>query len=79
MRKNLPDAVRNSPPNVVTEDGLEIKICVRTYRLFYVSQSEDYLFKLRTFDDVEAASKQLQKKNAARQKWLQQQKTQNVS
>ncbi|KAJ7773028.1 histone deacetylase complex, SIN3 component [Mycena metata] len=81
MRKNLPDAVRNAPPNVVTEDGLEIKICVRTYRLFYVSESEDYLFKLRTFNDVEAASKQLQKKNAARQKWLQQQqqKIENVS
>ncbi|KAJ7158939.1 hypothetical protein C8R46DRAFT_907080 [Mycena filopes] len=50
MRKNLPDAVRNAPPNVVTDDGLEIKICVRTYRLFFVSKSEDYLFKIRTFD-----------------------------
>jgi len=74
LRKNLPAAaVQDAPPNVVTQDGLEIKICVRTYRLFYVSASEDYLFKLRTYDDVEAASKQLKKRNALRQQWLQQQ------
>lgn len=70
MRKNLPAAVRNASPNIVTQDGLEIKICVRTYRLFYVSASEDYLFKLRTSEDMEAASKQLDKKNALRRKWL---------
>ncbi|KAJ7903728.1 hypothetical protein B0H14DRAFT_2666128 [Mycena olivaceomarginata] len=72
LRKNLPAAVQNAPPNVVTQDGLEIKICVRTYRLFYVSASEDYLFKLRTCEDVEAASKQLKKRNVLRQQWLQQ-------
>ncbi|KAJ6544852.1 hypothetical protein DFH09DRAFT_1172920 [Mycena vulgaris] len=70
LRKNLPAAVQDAPPNVITQDGLEIKICVRTYRLFYVSQSEDYLFKLRTFGDVEAVSKQLAAKNSFRQKWL---------
>ncbi|KAJ7494566.1 histone deacetylase complex, SIN3 component [Mycena galericulata] len=69
--RNLPMAIQNAPPNVVTQDGLEIKICVRTYRLFYVSASEDYLFKLRTFGDVEATSKLLEKKNTLRQKWLQ--------
>ncbi|KAJ7475654.1 histone deacetylase complex, SIN3 component [Mycena latifolia] len=72
LRKNLPAAAQDAPPNVVTQDGLEIKICVRTYRLFYVSESEDYLVKLRTFGDVEAASKQLEKKNSFRQIWLQQ-------
>ncbi|KAJ7674160.1 hypothetical protein B0H17DRAFT_1208186 [Mycena rosella] len=71
LRKNLPAAVQDAPPNVVTQDGLEIKICVRTYRLFYVSASEDYLFKLRTFADVEVASKELESKNSFRQRWLQ--------
>ncbi|KAJ6607345.1 hypothetical protein B0H10DRAFT_2071870 [Mycena sp. CBHHK59/15] len=71
LRKNLPPGVRDAPPNVVTQDGLEIKVCVRTYRLFFVSQSEDYLFKLRTFGDVEVASRCLETKNALRQKWLQ--------
>ncbi|KAJ7178645.1 hypothetical protein C8R43DRAFT_974110 [Mycena crocata] len=74
MRKNLPAAVKNAPPNVMTQDGLEIKICVRTYRLFYVAESEDYLFKLRTLGEVEAAFKQLEKRNTLRQKWLQQQR-----
>ncbi|KAF7375062.1 Histone deacetylase complex, SIN3 component [Mycena sanguinolenta] len=75
LRKNLPAAVQNTPPNVLTQDGLEIKICVRTYRLFYVSASEDYLFKLRTFEQVEAASELLKKGNARRQQWLQEQQS----
>jgi len=73
LRKNLPAAVKNAPPKVATQDGLEIKICVRTYRLFYVSASEDYLFKLRTFEEAEATSASLEKGNARRQKWLQEQ------
>jgi paired amphipathic helix protein Sin3a len=71
--KNLPAAVKNAPPKVATQDGLEIKICVRTYRLFYVSASEDYLFKLRTIEEAEATSASLEKGNARRQKWLQEQ------
>ncbi|KAJ7726062.1 hypothetical protein DFH07DRAFT_246063 [Mycena maculata] len=74
LRKNLPSTVENAPPNVVTQDGLEIKICVRTYRLFFVSRSEDYLWKLRQFADVDATTKLLEKKTALRQKWLQQRK-----
>ncbi|KAJ7274574.1 hypothetical protein B0H12DRAFT_1089258, partial [Mycena haematopus] len=73
LRKNLPAAVQNVPLNVLTQDGLEIKICVRTYRLFYVSASEDYLFRLRTFEQVEAISELLKKGNARRQQWLQKQ------
>ncbi|KAJ6513448.1 hypothetical protein C8R45DRAFT_963699, partial [Mycena sanguinolenta] len=75
LSKNLPVAVLNAPPSVLTQDGLEIKICVRTYRLFYVSASEDYLFKLRTFEHVEAASELLKKGNARRQQWLQEQQS----
>ncbi|KAJ6494619.1 histone deacetylase complex, SIN3 component [Mycena vitilis] len=71
LRKNLPAAIRNAPPDVITQDGLEIKICVRTYRLFYVSESEDYLFKLRSFNHVEAASTQLKQRDALRQRWMQ--------
>ncbi|KAJ7650581.1 hypothetical protein FB45DRAFT_888175 [Roridomyces roridus] len=72
LRRNLPAAVHNAPPNVVTQDGLEIKICVRTYRLFYVSNSEDYLFKLRTFESTQAVLKQqLESRKSLRQKWLQ--------
>lgn len=68
--RNLPAAERNTPPQVVTQDGLEIKVCVRTYRLFFVSKSEDYLWKLRSRDEVQKASEQLERKNALRRKWL---------
>ncbi|THH08411.1 hypothetical protein EW145_g2724 [Phellinidium pouzarii] len=29
----------------VSQSGLEIKVCVRTYRMFFVSQTEDFLFR----------------------------------
>ncbi|EDR09492.1 Sin3 protein [Laccaria bicolor S238N-H82] len=40
LRRNIPAAVRDTPPDVSTQDGLEIKVCVRTYRLFYVSKQK---------------------------------------
>ncbi|KAJ7104329.1 histone deacetylase complex, SIN3 component [Mycena belliarum] len=67
---NLALAVQDALPNVATQDSLEIKICVRTYRLFYVSKSEDYLFRLRTVEEVAAATKQLERKASFRRKWL---------
>ncbi|KAJ7052531.1 hypothetical protein C8F01DRAFT_1033117 [Mycena amicta] len=73
LRRNLPAAVQNAPPNVVTGDGLEIKVCVQTYRLFYVSHSEDFLVKLRSREDVEAISKRVKRKKESRLKWLKEQ------
>ncbi|KAK0449645.1 uncharacterized protein EV420DRAFT_1646964 [Desarmillaria tabescens] len=42
LRKNLPTTIPTEA-NIKTSDGLKIKVCVRTYRLFFVSDSEDYL------------------------------------
>ena len=51
----------------------DARLCVRvslgTYRLFYVSNSEDCLFKIRTQEEVDSATAQL-KQNVLRQKWL---------
>nr|GAT60896.1 predicted protein [Mycena chlorophos] len=70
LRRNIPPAVQNKTPNIATADGLEIKICVQTYRLFYVAHSEDYLFKLRSKEEVEGISKRLKRKNELRAKWF---------
>ncbi|KAF7327545.1 HDAC-interact domain-containing protein [Mycena kentingensis (nom. inval.)] len=70
LRRNLSAEVQKAPPNVVTADGLEIKICVQTYRLFYVSRSEDYLFKLRSREEAEQLRRRPQRRNASRLKWL---------
>src|SRR5216117_3546465 len=42
----------NSPPQVVGCGGLEIKVCVRTYRLFFVSGTEGLLFHPRTDEEL---------------------------
>ena len=42
LRKHVP--LPNTPPPFVVADGaLEMRVCVRTYRIFYVSHTEDFL------------------------------------
>ncbi|KAK7032931.1 histone deacetylase complex, SIN3 component [Favolaschia claudopus] len=71
LRKNLPLELK--PPHVATRDSLEIKICVRTYRLFYVSSSEDYLFQLHSREEMQRCREKLHTRQALRQQWLQEQ------
>ncbi|KAG5651812.1 hypothetical protein H0H81_007335 [Sphagnurus paluster] len=70
LRRNLPQSVRDVQPNVITRDGLEIKICVRTYRLFFVSKTEDFLWKLSTREERKKAAEHLRAREALRRKWL---------
>ena len=43
LRRNLPTQVGEDPPlNVETRSGLELKICVNTYKIFFVDNTEDY-------------------------------------
>lgn len=55
-------------------DGLQIKVCVRTYRLFFVADTEDYLYKLRDPEESQKARKQLRLRNMLRKKWIDEQK-----
>ena len=50
--------------------GLEIKVCVRTYRLFYVSRTEDVLWRTPSAAESERASARLATRDAARAEWL---------
>ncbi|KAF9445685.1 hypothetical protein P691DRAFT_805298 [Macrolepiota fuliginosa MF-IS2] len=70
LRRNIPAKVRDTQPEVITQDGQEIKVCVRTYRLFYVPEKEDFLWKVRSRDEVEDAAVNLKKRNALRKRWL---------
>ncbi|KAF8067547.1 histone deacetylase complex, SIN3 component [Lyophyllum atratum] len=69
LRRNLPPGVRDAQPNVATRDGLEIKICVRTYRLFFVSNTEDFLWKISTREETRKAATHLQAREKLRKKW----------
>jgi paired amphipathic helix protein Sin3a len=43
LKRNLPAHVGEEPPlNVETKSGLELKICVNTYKIFFVDNTEDY-------------------------------------
>ena len=35
----------DSEDSVIARPGLEIKVCVRTYRLFFVAHSEDFMWR----------------------------------
>jgi paired amphipathic helix protein Sin3a len=71
--RNIPVAVKETQPDVSSQDSLEIKICVRTYRLFYVTKSEDFLWKYRPKDEMERSFAKLKRRNAMREEWLQKQ------
>ncbi|KAN0116479.1 hypothetical protein V8E52_005860 [Russula decolorans] len=50
--------------------GLEIKVCVRTYRLFYVSRTEDVLWRTASSAENERAKARLAVREATRAQWL---------
>ena len=68
--RNLPAVVREAQPDVSSEDGLEIKVCLRTYRLFYVSNTEDFMWRHRYKEEVDKNSQRLKLRNELRRKWL---------
>ncbi|EAU81489.2 sin3b [Coprinopsis cinerea okayama7 len=70
LRRNIPAAVKETQPNVASTDNLEIKVCVRTYRLFYVSKSEDFLWKYRSKEEMESCFDQLKARNEQRRRWI---------
>jgi paired amphipathic helix protein Sin3a len=48
LKRNLPTQVGEEPPvNVETKSGLELKICVNTYKIFFVDNTEDYFCRRR--------------------------------
>ncbi|KAH7882268.1 hypothetical protein F5I97DRAFT_1816924 [Phlebopus sp. FC_14] len=46
LRRNVPPSLMKTIPEVVARGSLEIRVCVRTYRLFYVPKTEDYLCRI---------------------------------
>lgn len=59
-------------PHIIARGGLQIKVCVRTYRLFFVSKSEDIMFRLSSRAERAEARKAVESRNEKRRKWLEQ-------
>ncbi|KAI0263083.1 hypothetical protein BC834DRAFT_939102 [Gloeopeniophorella convolvens] len=72
LRRSLPPAPAPAAPpaDFYARGALEIKVCVRTYRLFYVSHTEDVLWRLPTPAERERAAQAGAERDRARGAWL---------
>lgn len=57
-------------PDVLSSEKLQIKVCVRTYRFFFVPNTEDSFWRLRKADEVKVAQEQVRARDSQRRKWL---------
>ncbi|KAL8276936.1 hypothetical protein RQP46_010664 [Phenoliferia psychrophenolica] len=48
LKKASPDGVEKFPPHLTVRSSLQCRICLRSYRIFYVSQTEDLIFRRKT-------------------------------
>ncbi|KAL6301443.1 hypothetical protein BKA93DRAFT_751965 [Sparassis latifolia] len=69
-RSKLPPAPEDARPYIVARGGLGIKVCVRTYRLFFDARSEDILFRFPSTQESEASRAKLEAATVRRKKWL---------
>ncbi|KAH8116164.1 hypothetical protein DFH11DRAFT_1832383 [Phellopilus nigrolimitatus] len=65
-------AVKKNPPSsaFVSRSGLEIKVCVRTYRMFFVSQTEDFLWREWSPQELKEVAKRSKARVARSRLWL---------
>jgi paired amphipathic helix protein Sin3a len=75
LKRNLPTEVGDEPPqNVETSSGLELKICVNTYKIFFVDNTEDYFRRISAEENGEREAQRHRsltaKKNAIFREWL---------
>ena len=64
--------MKKDPPQTdfYGRSGLEIRVCVRTYRLFFVADTEDILIRHWTQKDVQDVERRSQERITAQRKWL---------
>ncbi|EMD34640.1 hypothetical protein CERSUDRAFT_116814 [Gelatoporia subvermispora B] len=72
LRRNRRASSSSSPPPILAQGGLEIKVCVRTYRLFYVSGSEDILWRVPRTNalELDALHKRIERAGKRRKAWV---------
>jgi hypothetical protein len=56
--------------DVLARGGLAMKVCVRTYRLFFVPGSEDVLMREPSVEEIIAAQKGAQVATEKRARWM---------
>ncbi|KAI9028606.1 hypothetical protein DFJ74DRAFT_659454 [Hyaloraphidium curvatum] len=70
LKRHLPAEVPNDPPNnIVTHSGLELKICVNTYRITWVQNTEDYFHHKHEKNSGESMRAMRRARNARFHSW----------
>ena len=71
LRRTMRGIVVDAPPPISSSGTLSMRVCVRTYRLFYVSRGEESFWRTRTRGDgVEEMRKGVVKGKQRKARWL---------
>ena len=67
---NLRTVKTSAPASPIYGDSaLEIKICVRTYRMFFVAGTADFMWRPYSKTEIESSDRAFKKRVAACEKW----------
>ncbi|KAI0088979.1 hypothetical protein BDY19DRAFT_947034 [Irpex rosettiformis] len=69
LRRNVRGHVENDD-TLHSGGSLALRVCVRTYKLFYVSNTEEVMWRSTTQQDFDQAARNLKVHNSRKKKWL---------
>ncbi|EIW51655.1 uncharacterized protein TRAVEDRAFT_75682 [Trametes versicolor FP-101664 SS1] len=69
LRTRFP-APSGEMPDILARGRLQIKVCVRTYRFFFVPPSEDVMIRLSSVQERADARVLVERRTAKRKKWM---------
>jgi paired amphipathic helix protein Sin3a len=69
LRRSLKGADAASA-DILARGGLAIKVCVKTYRMFFVPNSEDVLVREPSAEEVTSTELGVQRAREKRRKWI---------
>lgn len=71
LKRNLPEHIPDEPPqDIITHSGLEVKICINTYKIFFVNSTEDFFKRKGSGQTLEKHNEDRSRRSAKMQAWL---------
>ncbi|KAG0327067.1 Transcriptional regulatory protein sin3 [Dissophora globulifera] len=71
LKRNLPAHIPEEPPqDIITHSGLEVKICINTYKIFFVNTTEDFFKRKNSTVAKEKLYESRTKRSEKMQTWL---------
>ncbi|KAF9185223.1 Transcriptional regulatory protein sin3 [Haplosporangium sp. Z 11] len=71
LKRNLPAHIPDEPPqDIITHSGLEVKICINTYKIFFVNSTEDFFKRKGSSPSQEKLKESRSKRSQKMQEWL---------